>query len=325
MRLLPVVLLLAVAGRALPIQDKLDLLADRLMAGFKDPQGRTVAVVPFASYTDSSQGVGIAEYLVVRFQNDARFTLVDRLAFQEACDELALSQSDMVAEEQALSVGKFLSAHYLVTGSVRRGLGFQMINATVIETETGRVVAAATVSVPGQELDSFAKQVLGEKGTIHAALFRSLLVPGWGQWYADKKIRGGIYLTLFLAGAGSTLYTGMRTARSAGMYNDFLARQRTSSGMQVLRSEYEDQGGDPSDQQAFNEYQTSRRQELFSAWKDDQGLLIGCAVATGALWLVNGVDALFAGAANKRKVRRYFGMVPGGPVGVGTYVFFGGE
>ena len=280
-------------------------------------QPMTIAVIPYENRTQASPDPGrsIAEFAVAHLQQNKSFILVDRMQFNKAMEELALSQTGVIDEKNALSVGKALAASWLLTGSVTDALGKVMINSRIVETETGRIVASASLSVDPKSVMAFSREVLGEQGTIGGSLFRSALIPGWGQIYAGEKIRGFISLGAFLGGLGVTGVFIGQAVHADRTYKDFETQLTTISGKNQLKAEYQAQGGDPnSNQQGFNDFINFKKTTL---WQDREAAgqrFAICAIVTGGVYLLNLVDAGIAGAQSKKKVSLFFSSVPGNEI-----------
>lgn len=200
-----VFLLIASAASTADITPDLDRLFNSLLAGHSHAASPVVAVLPFSCTAvdcDSQAGNTIAEYAVSFIANQGTYRLVERMAFQKVAEELALSQSDMISEESMIETGKMLGAAIILTGSIGDALGKRMISARMITTETGEIVSSSSVSVDARALESFYRDMLSERTQVSAALFRSLLAPGWGQFYTNYPGQGAFFSVSALASAG---------------------------------------------------------------------------------------------------------------------------
>ena len=66
-------------------------------------------------------------------------------------------------------------------------MGRVVIHARIITAENGTVVASASKPLPAGIFTPFIKEVLGEKTQLSASVFRSAIIPGWGQDFFWKK------------------------------------------------------------------------------------------------------------------------------------------
>lgn len=277
-------------------------------------QPMTIAVIPYENRTQASPDPGrsIAEFAVAHLQQNKSFILVDRMQFNKTMEELALSQTGVIDEKNALSVGKALAASWLLTGSVTNALGKVMINSRIVETETGRIVASASLSVDPKSVMAFSREVLGEQGTIGGSLFRSALIPGWGQIYADQKVRGYICLGGYLAGLGVTgVFIGQAVHADQDISNFY--KKLETEGKPQLKAEYQAQGGDPNSP-GFTDFISFKRATLLQNREAAVQRFAICAIVTGGVYLLNLVDAGIAGAQSKKNVSLFFSSVPGNDI-----------
>jgi TolB-like protein len=300
----------------------LDRLADSLFAAMPVAGAKNrVAVLPFVNKSgqaESGQGTVVAERMIMYIQNHKTFVLIDREQFQKAMAEVALSQSGVIAEESALQAGKFLAADYLLTGSIATAFGATVVNARIMQTETGTIMASAAVSMPPVALDDIQKQLLGEKATVGGALFRSVVVPGWGQYYSDHPGQGTVALLLFLGAAGYLGYTGYATYAAHQDYDteyNKVAALFNNGGAGFLEEVNQAMladGLDPSHDDNSRYIESLKREHLAavdkkeSAYSDAYDRTVIAGIILGGVWTVNVIDAAICGAASKRKYQLYF-------------------
>lgn len=89
------------------------------------------------------------------------------------------------------------------------------------DTEMAEILAKAQtpISKESQELpESKIRKSLQPRTTATGAFFRSLVLPGWGQFYQGRPIAGSIYTSLVLGG-GYVVYDKNRVYRNA--VNDY--------------------------------------------------------------------------------------------------------
>lgn len=93
---------------------------------------------------DRLLGAGIAQRLI----ENGRATLVERAVLDRMMQELKLSTEKLVDPATALALGKILSARLILAGQLTHAGVQAQIGLRVIETETGRIVAAVTETYP---------------------------------------------------------------------------------------------------------------------------------------------------------------------------------
>jgi len=89
-------------------------------------------------------GAGIAQRLI----ENGRITLVERAVLDKLMSELKLSTEKLVDPATALSLGKILSARLILAGQLSHAGAQAQASLRLIETETGRILAAVAETFP---------------------------------------------------------------------------------------------------------------------------------------------------------------------------------
>lgn len=210
-------------ARIRALVDSLALTLKRLPGDHRDQR---FAVLPFAAVGDEatqrSLGLVVSDLVITDLARDHRLGLVERGQIGKLMDELALQQSGAVNDEQALQLGKVSGARALIIGSVADAGGEFIVSARAVDAETGKVLVASDMKVPKTELVAFSANAVVLRSRS-GAMFRSVVVPGWGQSYNDQAVKGYIFggVTGGLAAAtiittGLGLYSGFVEYPSAG-------------------------------------------------------------------------------------------------------------
>ena len=206
-------------------------LADALAIPLKrlagDHRDQRFAVVPFENVGDEaaqkSLGLVVSDLVVTNLARDHRLGLVERGQMGKLMDELALQQSGAVNDDQALQLGKMSGARGLVIGRVADAGEEFIISARAVDGETGTVLVATDIKLPKAELVAFSANAVVLRSRS-GAMFRSVVVPGWGQAYNDQELKGylmggatgGLALATVITG-GLGLYTGFVEYPQAGL------------------------------------------------------------------------------------------------------------
>ncbi|MDP2343496.1 MAG: CsgG/HfaB family protein [Deltaproteobacteria bacterium] len=206
-------------------------LADGLAIPLKrlagDHRNQRFAVVPFENVGDEatqrSLGLVVSDLITTDLARDHRLGLVERGQIGKLFDELALQQSGAVDDAQVLKLGKLSGARGMVIGRITDAGEDFMVSARAIDAETGSVLVATDVRLPKAELVAFSADAVVLRSRS-GAMFRSVVVPGWGQAYNDQTVKGYVAgvvtgglaaATLITAGLG--LYTGYVEYPQAGL------------------------------------------------------------------------------------------------------------
>ena len=286
------------------IEDNIQSLCDSLAGQFPDSiASPRLAVLPFTDNTGKAQGQAVAELVVSCLQNNKRIALVDRMEFQKALSEIELSQSDVIDSASMLEVGKMVSAPYLLTGTIATIFGACRVSAKIIHTETTRIFSSAWVAVAPAELDGLTKELLGERGKISASLFRSMVAPGWGQFYTDHQVRGGVCLAAFLGMAGFTTYCFIQSNNRYNEYSSYESFRYTDSWEDSVK--IDSAFSHKSWPQILHE-DTLCSERNWKRYEDAYDYAMTTLLVTAGVYTLNLLDATLAGAQAKRKFKLYF-------------------
>lgn len=144
----PLALLVAFCGAA--AAQSLEKLADKLSDGLKDRQSIKLAVMefPYAGGKASEGPVVVQERLTTSLAQNKKVTLIERGLLKKVMGELNLQASGAFDDETVKKLGKMLGADAVVTGTLNDLKETRTeINARVVEAETGRILAAASLAV----------------------------------------------------------------------------------------------------------------------------------------------------------------------------------
>ncbi len=215
------------SARPRGLDARLRVLGDQLALALKrlpgDHRDQRFAIAPFATVGADAEarslGLVVSEALLTALARDHRLPMVERAALRQILDEQALGQSGALDEGQAVAVGKLAGARALVVGTVSEAGDAFLVQVRALDVESAALVegSAASAELPKGELVALSASavVLRSKS---GALFRSLLVPGWGQLYNDEPLKaamvgGGVgtagALAATAAGVGGWLRFGI--------------------------------------------------------------------------------------------------------------------
>jgi hypothetical protein len=124
-------------------------------------------------------------------------------------------------------VGQLADAQALVVGSVAEAGGKFLVNARVVTTETAETLAAASESIQSATLVAFSADSVVLRSRKDA-VFRSVLLPGFGQLYnrqprkaaafaaAEVAVLGGAVAFQLLGAAAQKDYESQTTPSALG-------------------------------------------------------------------------------------------------------------
>jgi len=160
-----IILLLPGISQAAPVEVALDQLVEQMTSGISGQDKRKIAIVDFCDLKGrvTKAGAFFAEEILVRLAKKGDIGIVERKYLQKALTELQFKGSGIVDVGSAQKLGKLLGADGICIGTVMPFRSFLKINARLIDVDTGRIFAAASVDVDrNPDIDSLFDE--GEEG-----------------------------------------------------------------------------------------------------------------------------------------------------------------
>jgi hypothetical protein len=130
--------------------------------------------------------------------------LVERSRMEDVLEEIQLGMTGLLDEKKAAEAGKMAGAQAILVGSVGESGAEFAVNVRLIATESSQVLVAESIAVPRAGMVALSDDSVVLR-TKSGALFRSMVVPGWGQFYNEQPIKGGVLIGLELALAGTAV------------------------------------------------------------------------------------------------------------------------
>jgi TolB-like protein len=265
------------------LDGRVRLLAEGLAGGLKrlpgDHRDQRFAVVPFENIGDEAQqrslGLVVSELVITDLVRDHHLPLIERAQLGAVMNELALQQSGAIDDAQVLQVGKLAGARALVVGRVSDVGADFLVSVRAIDADNGTVIVADEVKLPKAELLAFSADAVVLKSRS-GAMFRSMVLPGWGQSYNGDDAKGVVLGTLTVG-----LGLGTVVAGALGAYTGFVVYPTAQ-----LDSAAKDLNA--ADKGAFVKGVRASADAQFTA----AAVLGG---ATAIAWLVTVADAWFTG------------------------------
>jgi hypothetical protein len=150
---------------------------------------------------------------------------VDQKLVLEAIRPLARDAMGRIAVDEAREVALVIGADTLITGTVASDDIGYAVDAGALDIQSGRYLATIQQQFDGEAMREVVDEVRDHR-TYRGMVFRSVLMPGWGQVYNGDVGRGIIYNTLFLASlAGAVTYT-LLGSQAEAEYDSRLAIHR---------------------------------------------------------------------------------------------------
>ncbi len=175
--------------------------------GVNQNSPRKVAVSALVSLgplaREKQMGEVVAELLQEKLAKVSGVTLIERVQLKKILEELKLSLLGLTDSSNAGAVGKLAGADAMLVGSVSEvGADFR-ISLRLVDVKSGKVEKSLAANMSQQSMVALSSEYIVTR-TKSDAIFRSLLIPGWGQFYNNENLRGTLYLSAVVgAGAGA--------------------------------------------------------------------------------------------------------------------------
>lgn len=219
---------------------------------------------------------GVTEIIRSEFSNIGNFIVVERDRMDQIMEEQKLALSGMLDEDTAVEIGALLSAQKIVLGELNPlGEEYSLV-LRIVDVETGQSEYSVRANASMDNIDRVTEEaardlaqkiVSGDKEYFTAlspqSYYLRSIVPGMGQFYADRNVEGASMLTLNVLAAGAVGVTGFMTLQAKSAYNDL------------------DAG---ADQSVFD--------SAFADWERNQDYFTYSLIALGGTYLVHWIDVL---------------------------------
>ena len=265
------------AARPAAVDVAMRRVADALAAGFQKLPGgaryQRLAVMEFSETGGEAKkrelGTIVAAELATNLRRDHGYLLVERAKLKQVLGELRLGAMGLVDAAVAPQLGKLADAQALVMGSVAEAGDCFLINARIVSTETAVTLAAASEPVSAGTLVALSTDSVVLRSRKDGA-FRSLLIPGWGQFYNREPVKGTVVLASEVTLLGAATAFHLLGSKAKSDYEKSASPATAGS----LRSDAE--------------------RDL--RWRN------GLLAAAAGLWVLNVADAYFSGVDGDRVV-----------------------
>lgn len=267
------------------------------------PENSVIAVIPFTDKTTSDAATAVSESVVSHILAAKKYTVVDRSKLDKTIEEVTLSQTGMT--ERELEMGKMLAADYIITGDISDAFGKRLISSSATKIETNETVSAVQMVVSSSNLDAISKEILSEKGSPMSYAARSILLPGWGQIYGNRNIRGGIFMAGCVGALGFTIYSYIDAdSKNTDWYN-MVHLPDNNLEYEAWLDENDLQRGAEANELLLKEAATL--EDEYNTTYDRAVLMTGI---TAGAWVINIIDAYIVGRSESERVNGYFTAIP---------------
>lgn len=218
-------------------------LSDKVIENLNSMDGnlryQRFALANFEEIGESSKekqlGLVVSAQLQSMLQNDHNLFLVEREEVAKLVDEIQLGQMGLVSEKDAVEIGKMSGAQALVLGSVAEAGSEYLVQVRIVSVSEARVWASAETSLPAADLITLSSDAAVLR-TRSGSIYRSLLLPGWGQFYNREPIKGSVFVGGEVVAAGLSAMFHLFGSQAQSDY-DALGVEAESGAFINLRDE----------------------------------------------------------------------------------------
>jgi len=202
------------------VNTQIQQLVDDLLTNVPD-ENIGVAVLSFETTEGRTEARDLGEAAAILINQNLisvpNISVVEREKLEDIIEEIGLSQTGLTSDE--IEVGNILNVQYLIAGAVADLGNRFLLAARFINVETGNVLQSASVEIPSNSFLMISSELVMIKKYPITAAFRSMIFPGWGQFYNDKPRKGSIILGSELLMAASTISSYILYKQSKDAYD----------------------------------------------------------------------------------------------------------
>jgi TolB-like protein len=167
--------------------------------------GKVLALIHFK--TGDEHRDALLSDIYSHYLKGGKFTLIDRKSLPETLKEIELELQGLTEPKHVEKFGEMLNADFLHSGGMSTMQDKVYVTMRVVDISNGDLIYSDAFNFKNEEFLSVKdfESFLAEQKYPSSALFRSALFPGWGQFYNDKPVKGGIFLGLHIALAATTI------------------------------------------------------------------------------------------------------------------------
>lgn len=231
------------------IQIKLKSVAKNISKELERLKGGAIVRVVVSNFSNNGEiakkkeiGTLVMGELMINLSKFNNIELIEREKLSKVLDEMKLVQLGFADEKTAAQIGKMLQAQVVIVGEVVEAGDKFVINSRIVDVETAKVLYQEGFNSPIEGMIALSSESLVLRSKLDAA-YRSLILPGWGQFYNGEKIKGGI---ITLAEIGLFATATVMHLKGANKEDEYKKLDCTDQGnecidkVQKLRSEGED-------------------------------------------------------------------------------------
>ncbi|MFH0775720.1 MAG: FlgO family outer membrane protein [bacterium] len=138
---------------SLELDDNINELVQQITEGMTAQKKTTIAIVDFTDLTGNVSNLGryLSEELITRLKKTGKFNVIERNLLNKVIEEQKLSLTKLIDPGSAKQLGRILGVDAIVSGTIGDLVKQLKVNARIIGTEKGDVLAVAQTAINKNE------------------------------------------------------------------------------------------------------------------------------------------------------------------------------
>jgi len=138
---------------SLELDDNINELVQQITEGMTAQKKTTIAIVDFTDLTGNVSNLGryLSEELITRLKKTGKFNVIERNLLNKVIEEQKLSLTKLIDPGSAKQLGRILGVDAIVSGTIGDLVNRLKVNARIIGTEKGDVLAVAQTAINKNE------------------------------------------------------------------------------------------------------------------------------------------------------------------------------
>lgn len=204
----------------------------RFVIKYAQPASKPVGVLPFTNVGDETQKLRIGELLsslvTQNLVRSRRVRVAETQNVDRILQEIRLGTLGVIDTKSAVKVGSFVGAQLMLSGTVIPAGEVYQLAVRINDVATAETVGAMTVEVPRRKLIALTRDIYDIRQGWYEAPIRSVLIPGWGQFYNNRPVRGSLYLGLTAGLLGGAAAMRVSADRARDRYDEATSENAAS-------------------------------------------------------------------------------------------------
>ncbi|MCH8298970.1 MAG: hypothetical protein IIC39_00305 [Candidatus Marinimicrobia bacterium] len=131
------------------LDQRISELSQQIASEMTNHQKTTIAIIEFSDLEGNVTNFGrfLAEELITKLYQTKKFKVIERQLLKKVMEEQVLSLTGVIDTESAIELGKILGVDAICSGTITELAQSLRVNARIIDTETGELIAVASIGI----------------------------------------------------------------------------------------------------------------------------------------------------------------------------------